>query len=441
MASSARRCSAASSARSRASRASDAGSETPKSPNSGCDPQAQTDTDRCRSAWPLGSNAGCCGVPIALKGVPRLEPVDEEVNLPKRGAGVGINEDGAHVGLEVFSSSDKGELLYLIRCDRANRGGRSLGAKDGRSEGMSDDPRPFNAAARSDEPRRDESRRRRADASESRSLNPTEKRPEARTVDASESRGGRRVCALSKDSLHGPAGGRPVLSHDRARWSSPRPGVAKKTVRASGAAESIDKALCGGECGVSLPKLDDDERRRPPILSTSESHRASGPALREGGGGGGGLSAIMLRIGRPSVDDVDDVLATIDGRSSRSSSDDLPSVSSSSSSRAAVPSRPARSRRATSGGAWYGMPPTPARPSPDVATMDRNPKRSHKAAILAFLLLDHPGSALTTRPESGPAPSASACRNAFRSHRRSAGRALRSVLAAPSGDASGLSSE
>ena len=182
-------------------------------------------------------------MPIADKGVPRLDPVEDDVNLPNLGAGVGINEAGAHVGLDCFSSSDKGELLYLMRCDRANRGGRSDGAKDGRSEGMSDDPRPFNAAARSGEPLRDESRRRRADASESRSLNPTEKRPDARTVDASESLGGRRVCALSKDSLHGPAGGRPVLSHDLARWSSPRPGVAKKTVLASGAAESIDKAL------------------------------------------------------------------------------------------------------------------------------------------------------------------------------------------------------
>ena len=92
MASSARRCSAASSARSRASLESDAGSDTPKSPNSGCDPQAQTDTDRCNSAWPLGSNAGCCGVPIADKGVPLLEPVEDDVNLPKRGAGVGIND-------------------------------------------------------------------------------------------------------------------------------------------------------------------------------------------------------------------------------------------------------------------------------------------------------------------------------------------------------------
>ena len=92
MASSARRCSAASSARSRASRASDAGSETPKSPNSGCDPQAHTDTDRCNKAWPLGSSAGCCGVPIALRGVPLRLPVEEDVNLPKRGAGVGIND-------------------------------------------------------------------------------------------------------------------------------------------------------------------------------------------------------------------------------------------------------------------------------------------------------------------------------------------------------------
>ena len=48
--------------------------------------------------------------------------------------------------------------------------------------------------------------------------------------------------------------------------------------------------------------------------------------------------------------------------------------------------------------------------------------------------------ALSARPESGPAPSASACRNALRSHLRSAGRAFRSVRAAPSGDASGLSS-
>ena len=56
------------------------------------------------------------------------------------------------------------------------------------------------------------------------------------------------------------------------------------------------------------------------MRSTNESHRASGPALREGGGGGGGLSAIMLRMGRPSVEDVDDVRATIDGRCSRSSS-------------------------------------------------------------------------------------------------------------------------
>ena len=151
-------------------------------------------------------------------------------------------------------------------------------------------------------------------------MNPTENRPDARTVDASESRGGRRVCALSNESLHGPAGGRPVLSHDLARCNSPLPGVAKKTVRASGAAESIDKALCGGECGVSLPRFEDDERRSPPMRSTNESHLASGPALSEGGGGGGGLSAIMLRIGRPSVDDVDDVRATIDGRSSRSSS-------------------------------------------------------------------------------------------------------------------------
>ena len=259
-------------------------------------------------------------MPMALRGVPRLDPVEEDVNLPKRGAGVGMSDEGAHVGLDCFSSSDKGELLYRMRCDRANRGGLSEGAKDGRSEGMSDDPRPFNAAARSDEPLRDESRRRRADASESRSLKPTEKRPDARTVDASESRGGRRVCALSKDSLHGPAGGRPVLSHDLARCNSPLPGVAKKTVRASGAAESIDKARCGGECGVSLPRFEDDERSRPPIRSTSESHRASGPARSEGGGGGGGLSAIMFLIGRPSVDDVDDVLATIDGRSSRSSS-------------------------------------------------------------------------------------------------------------------------
>ena len=233
-----------------------------------------------------------------------LEPVDEDVNLPKRGAGVGMSEEGAQAGLDVFSSSDKGELLYrAVRCDRANRGGLSEGAKDGRSEGIIDDPRPFNAAARSDEPVRDESRRRLARRG-SRSLNPTEKRPDARTVDASESRGGRRVCALSKDSLHGPAGGRPVLSHDRARCNSPLPGVAKKTVRASGAAESIDKARCGGECGVSLPRFEDDERNRPPIRSTSESHRASGPARNEGGGGGGGLSAIMLRIGRPSVDDV-----------------------------------------------------------------------------------------------------------------------------------------
>ena len=207
-----------------------------------------------------------------------------------------------------------------MRCDRASRGGLSEGAKDSRSEGIIEDPLPFSAAARSDEPLLEESRRRRADASESRSLNPTEKRPDARTVDASESLGGRRVCALSKDSLHGPAGGRPVLSHDLARCNSPLPGVAKKTVLASGAAESMDNARCGGECGVSLPKLDDDERNNPPILSTSESHRASGPARSDGGGGGGGLSAIMLRIGRPSVEDVDDVRATIDGRSSRSSS-------------------------------------------------------------------------------------------------------------------------
>ena len=92
MASSARRCSDASSARSRASRASDAGSETPKSPNSGCDPQAHTDTDLWSSAWPLGSKAGCCGVPMADKGVPRRDPVEEDVNLPNRGAGVGIND-------------------------------------------------------------------------------------------------------------------------------------------------------------------------------------------------------------------------------------------------------------------------------------------------------------------------------------------------------------
>jgi len=207
-----------------------------------------------------------------------------------------------------------------MRCDRANRGGLSEGAKDGRSEGIIDDPLPLRAAAKSDEPLLEESRRRRADASESRSLNPTEKRPDARTVDASESLGGRRVCALSKDSLHGPAGGRPVLSHDLARCNSPLPGVAKKTVLASGAAESMDNARCGGECGVSLPRFEDEERRSPPIRSTSESHRASGPALKEGGGGGGGDSAIMLRIGRPSVEDVDDVRATIDGRCSRSSS-------------------------------------------------------------------------------------------------------------------------
>jgi len=31
-------------------------------------------------------------VPIALNGVPRRLPVEEEVNLPKRGAGVGIND-------------------------------------------------------------------------------------------------------------------------------------------------------------------------------------------------------------------------------------------------------------------------------------------------------------------------------------------------------------
>ena len=207
-----------------------------------------------------------------------------------------------------------------MRCDRANRGGLSEGAKDGRSEGIIDEPRPFSAAAKSDEPLLEESRRRRADASESRSLNPTENRPDARTVDASESLGGRRVCALSKDSLHGPAGGRPVLSHDLARCNSPLPGVAKKTVRASGAAESIDNARCGGECGVSLPRFEDDERSNPPIRSTSESHRASGPARNDGGGGGGGDSAIILRMGRPSVEDVDDVRATIDGRSSRSSS-------------------------------------------------------------------------------------------------------------------------
>ena len=257
---------------------------------------------------------------MALKGVPLLEPVEEDVNLPKRGAGVGMSEEGAQAGLDVFSSSDKGELLYRMRCDRANRGGLSEGAKDGRSEGIIDDPLPLSAAARSDEPLLEESRRRLALARESRSLNPTEKRPDARTVDASESRGGRRVCALSNESLHGPAGGRPVLSHDLARCNSPLPGVAKKTVRASGAAESIDKARCGGECGVSLPRFEDDERRSPPMRSTNESHRASGPALSEGGGGGGGLSAIMLRIGRPSVEDVDDVRATIDGRSSRSSS-------------------------------------------------------------------------------------------------------------------------
>ena len=207
-----------------------------------------------------------------------------------------------------------------MRCDRANRGGLSEGAKDGRSEGIIDDPLPFSAAAKSDEPLLEESRRRRADASESRSLNPTENRPDARTVDASESLGGRRVCALSKDSLHGPAGGRPVLSHDLARCNSPLPGVAKKTVLASGAAESMDNARCGGECGVSLPRFEDEERRRPPILSTNESHRASGPARSDGGGGGGGDSAIIFLIGRPSVEDVDDVRATIDGRSSRSSS-------------------------------------------------------------------------------------------------------------------------
>ena len=92
MASSARHCSAANNDRSRASRASDAGSDAPKSPNSGCDPQAQTDTDRCSKAWPLGSRAGCCGVPIADKGVPLRLPVEEDVNLPKRGAGVGIND-------------------------------------------------------------------------------------------------------------------------------------------------------------------------------------------------------------------------------------------------------------------------------------------------------------------------------------------------------------
>jgi len=31
-------------------------------------------------------------VPIADKGVPRLLPVEDDVNLPKRGAGVGIND-------------------------------------------------------------------------------------------------------------------------------------------------------------------------------------------------------------------------------------------------------------------------------------------------------------------------------------------------------------
>ena len=72
--------------------------------------------------------------------------------------------------------------------------------------------------------------------------------------------------------------------------------------------------------------------------------------------------------------------------------------------------------------------------------MDRRPRRSQSAAILAFLLLDQPGSARTTLPESGPAPSASACLSALRSHLRSAGLAFRSVLAAPSGDAPGLSS-
>ena len=41
------------------------------------------------------------------------------------------------------------------------------------------------------------------------------------------------------------------------------------------------------------------------------------------------------------------------------------------------------------------MPPTPARPSPDVATMDRNPKRSQSAAMRAFRLRDQPGSART----------------------------------------------
>ena len=92
MASSARRCSAANNDRSRASLESDAGSDTPKSPNSGCDPQAQTDTDRCSKAWPLGRRAGCCGVPIADNGVPRRLPVEDDVNLPKRGAGVGIND-------------------------------------------------------------------------------------------------------------------------------------------------------------------------------------------------------------------------------------------------------------------------------------------------------------------------------------------------------------
>ena len=244
--------------------ASDAGSETPKSPNSGCDPQAHTDTDRCNKAWPVGRSAGCCGVPMALRGVPLRLPVEDDVNLPNRGAGVASMIEEPRSAYAVFSSSDKGELLTAIATalievvyQKARR--------TARSEGIIDDPLPFSAGRR--EVRRASSGKTRRAAAlhlarESLvSLNPTREAPRRshrRRVGVA--RRPPRLCAI-EGRLHARASRRPPVLSPRPSTSPPRPGRREKTVRASGAAESIDKARCGGECGVSLPRLDDDERR------------------------------------------------------------------------------------------------------------------------------------------------------------------------------------
>ena len=122
---------------------------------------------------------------------------------------------------------------------------------------------------------------------------------------------------------------------------------------------------------------------------------------------------MLKAIGRPSVDDADDVLATIDGRSSRLWLRGAVRVLVVVISRAAVPSRPARSRRATSGGACSGCRRTLRETI--AGTWRRwtaGPGVLQSAAMRAFRLRDQPGSARTTLPEFGAAPSASACRNA-----------------------------